>query len=69
MLLQNEYRSGAYAEPFVQGGSKGIVRKALLSASFQQPLAEMFNEMAKGLTGSPKVRSYVDGLARSGVTQ
>ena len=62
-LLQNEYRSGAYAEPFVQGGSKGIVRKALLSASFQQPLAEMFNEMAKGLTGSSKVRSYVDGLA------
>ncbi|MGH7260957.1 MAG: hypothetical protein ACREI9_09790 [Nitrospiraceae bacterium] len=69
VLLEDEYRSGAYAEPFVQGGSKGIVRKALVSASFQQPLAEMFNEMAKGLTGSPKVRNYVDGLAGSGVTR
>jgi len=63
VLLQNQYQSGAYAEPFVQGGSKGMVRKALVSASFQQPVAEMFNEMAKGLTGSPAVRSYVDGLA------
>ena len=69
VLLQDQYRSGAYAEPFVQGGSKGIVRKSLLSASFQQPVAEMFNEMAKGLTGSPAVRSYVDGLARGGMAR
>lgn len=65
LLLENDYRSGFYAEPFMQGGSKGLVRKELLSASFQQPVAEMFNEMAKGLTGSAKVRSYVDGLRKN----
>jgi hypothetical protein len=64
-LLENDYRSGSYAEPFVHGGSKGLVRKALVQASFQQPLAEMFNEMAKRLTGSAAVRSYVDGLRRN----
>ena len=65
LLFEHDYRSGSYAEPFVQGSSKGFARKALLSASFQQPVAEMFNEMAKGLTASPAVRSYVDGLRRN----
>jgi hypothetical protein len=65
MLLEDGYQSGAYVEPFMRGGSKGLVRKELVSASFQQPLAEMFNEMAKGLTGSARVRSYVDGLRKN----